>query len=56
MAGKVGGGLQVALDTGEVLASTMDFKAEADLELKSGGKANPSLVNEILVRLLERAT
>jgi hypothetical protein len=34
--GKIEGGMQVALDTGEVLSSTMDFKAEADVKLKGG--------------------
>jgi hypothetical protein len=32
--GTVGGGAQVALDTGEVLSATMDFKADMDLEIK----------------------
>jgi S1-C subfamily serine protease len=36
--GTVSGGSQVALDTGEVLSATMDFKADMDVETK-GGKA-----------------
>jgi len=40
--GTVTGGTQVALDTGEVLTATMNFKAEADIETKSKGKAKLS--------------
>jgi hypothetical protein len=37
--GKVTGSTQVALDTGEVLSANLNFKADADVERKGGGKA-----------------
>jgi hypothetical protein len=48
--GTVGGGSQVALDTGEVLSATMDFKADMDVELKDKeGKAK--LIGTLVVRV-----
>jgi hypothetical protein len=35
----VTGSTRVAVDTGEVVAANLSFKADADVELKSGGKA-----------------
>jgi S1-C subfamily serine protease len=46
--GTVGGASQVALDTGEVLASSMDFKADVDLETRSG---KAKLFGTLLVRV-----
>jgi S1-C subfamily serine protease len=37
--GTVTGSTRVAVDTGEVVAANLSFKADADVELKSGGKA-----------------
>ena len=46
--GTVSGASQVALDTGEVLSSSMDFKADVDLETRSG---KAKLFGTLLVRV-----
>jgi S1-C subfamily serine protease len=46
--GNVTGATQIALDTGEVLTATMNFKADADLEIK---KTKAKLIGTLMVRL-----